>query len=54
MREVYFERFPGRYFTGDGARVDDDGYFWLLGRVDDVINVLGAPARAPPRSRARS
>ncbi|MDP2182699.1 MAG: acetate--CoA ligase [Actinomycetota bacterium] len=41
MREVYFERFPGRYFTGDGARQDADGYFWLLGRVDDVINVSG-------------
>ncbi|MRR12197.1 acetyl-coenzyme A synthetase, partial [bacterium] len=41
MREVYFERFPGRYFTGDGARVDSDGYYWLLGRVDDVINVSG-------------
>jgi len=41
MREVYFERFPGKYFTGDGARVDEDGYYWLLGRVDDVINVSG-------------
>jgi len=41
MREVYFDRFPGRYFTGDGARKDSDGYFWLLGRVDDVINVSG-------------
>ncbi len=41
LREVYFERFPGRYFTGDGARKDEDGYFWLLGRVDDVINVSG-------------
>ena len=41
MREVYFERFPGRYFTGDGARVDGDGDYWLLGRVDDVINVSG-------------
>jgi acetyl-CoA synthetase len=41
MREVYFDRFPGKYFTGDGARVDSDGYFWLLGRVDDVINVSG-------------
>lgn len=41
MREVYFERFPGLYFTGDGARKDSDGYFWLLGRVDDVINVSG-------------
>ncbi|MCX8007073.1 MAG: acetate--CoA ligase [Coriobacteriia bacterium] len=41
LRETYFERFPGRYFTGDGARVDEDGDFWLLGRVDDVINVSG-------------
>ncbi len=41
LRETYFERFPGRYFTGDGARVDEDGYYWLLGRVDDVINVSG-------------
>jgi acetyl-CoA synthetase len=41
MREVYFSRFPGYYFTGDGARLDEDGYYWLLGRVDDVINVSG-------------
>ncbi|MBC7266157.1 MAG: acetate--CoA ligase [Coriobacteriia bacterium] len=41
LRETYFERFPGRYFTGDGARVDEDGDYWLLGRVDDVINVSG-------------
>lgn len=41
VREVYFTTFPGKYFTGDGARVDDDGYYWLLGRVDDVINVSG-------------
>ncbi len=41
MHEVYFERFPGRYFTGDGARVDSGGDYWLLGRVDDVINVSG-------------
>jgi acetyl-CoA synthetase len=41
MREVYFDRFPGKYFTGDGARKDKDGYYWLLGRVDDVINVSG-------------
>ena len=34
-------RFPGSYFTGDGARRDDDGYFWLMGRVDDVLNVSG-------------
>ncbi|MBX5465891.1 MAG: acetate--CoA ligase [Firmicutes bacterium] len=40
-RETYWSRFPGRYFTGDGARRDEDGYFWLLGRVDDVINVSG-------------
>jgi len=37
----YWDRFPGRYFTGDGAKRDQDGYFWLLGRVDDVINVAG-------------
>lgn len=37
----YWNRIPGCYFTGDGARVDEDGYFWLLGRVDDVINVSG-------------
>ena len=41
LHEVYFERFPGRYFTGDGARVDAEGDYWLLGRVDDVINVSG-------------
>jgi acetyl-CoA synthetase len=41
VKEVYFSTFPGRYFTGDGARVDKDGYYWLLGRVDDVINVSG-------------
>ncbi len=41
VKEVYFSAFPGRYFTGDGARQDEDGYYWLLGRVDDVINVSG-------------
>ncbi len=41
FKETYFARFPGWYFTGDGARRDDDGYFWLMGRVDDVINVSG-------------
>ena len=41
VRNVYFTTFPGRYFTGDGARKDEDGYYWLLGRVDDVINVSG-------------
>jgi len=40
-KQVYWSRFPGLYFTGDGARRDPDGYFWLLGRVDDVINVAG-------------
>jgi len=41
MKEVYFSRFPGVYFSGDGARVDEDGDFWLMGRIDDVINVSG-------------
>jgi acetyl-CoA synthetase len=40
-RETYWSRFPGMYFTGDGAKRDEDGYFWLLGRVDDVMNVAG-------------
>ena len=40
-QETYWSRFPGRYFAGDGAKLDDDGYFWLLGRVDDVMNVSG-------------
>jgi acetyl-CoA synthetase len=39
--DTYWSRFPGRYFAGDGAKVDDDGYLWLLGRVDDVMNVSG-------------
>ena len=39
IKEVYFSRFPGRYFTGDGARIDEDGDFWLMGRIDDVLNV---------------
>jgi acetyl-CoA synthetase len=39
--ETYFKMFPGRYFTGDGARRDEDGYYWITGRVDDVINVSG-------------
>ena len=37
----YWARYPGKYFTGDGCKLDDDGYFWLLGRVDDVMNVAG-------------
>jgi acetyl-CoA synthetase len=39
--KTYFSELPGRYFTGDGARTDADGYFWLMGRVDDVVNVAG-------------
>lgn len=39
--ETYFKRFPNRYFTGDGCRVDEDGDYWLLGRIDDVVNVSG-------------
>jgi acetyl-CoA synthetase len=39
--EQYWKRYPGWYFTGDGARRDEDGYFWIMGRVDDVINVAG-------------
>jgi acetyl-CoA synthetase len=39
--QTYFSTFPGTYFTGDGARRDADGYFWITGRVDDVINVSG-------------
>ena len=41
FRSTYWERFPGVYFAGDGARIDSDGDFWLLGRVDDVMNVSG-------------
>ena len=39
--DTYFTTFPGRYFSGDGARRDQDGYFWITGRVDDVLNVSG-------------
>ncbi len=41
FQKQYFSEFPGIYFTGDGARQDKDGYFWIMGRVDDVINVSG-------------
>jgi acetyl-CoA synthetase len=41
FKNTYFVQYPGLYFTGDGARRDKDGYFWLMGRVDDVINVSG-------------
>ncbi len=40
-RETYWSRFPGKYFAGDGAKLDDDGAIWLLGRVDDVMNISG-------------
>ena len=40
-RQVYWSRWTGRYFPGDGAKRDDDGYYWILGRVDDVLNVAG-------------
>jgi acetyl-CoA synthetase len=39
--DTYFKTYPGRYFTGDGARRDKDGYYWITGRVDDVLNVSG-------------
>ena len=41
FKETYWSRFPGMYFAGDGARYDEDGDIWLLGRVDDVMNVSG-------------
>ncbi|MND58869.1 Acetyl-coenzyme A synthetase [compost metagenome] len=41
MIDTYFSAYPGYYFTGDGARRDEDGYYWITGRVDDVINVSG-------------
>ena len=39
--ETYFSRIPGLYYTGDGAKKDEDGYYWIIGRIDDVINVSG-------------
>jgi acetyl-CoA synthetase len=41
FQETYYGRFPGLYFTGDGCRRDEDGYYWITGRVDDVLNVSG-------------
>jgi acetyl-CoA synthetase len=41
FKTTYFVQYPGKYFTGDGARRDEDGYYWITGRVDDVINVSG-------------
>ena len=39
--DTYFSTYPGKYFTGDGCRRDEDGYYWITGRVDDVLNVSG-------------
>ncbi len=41
FEQTYFSTFKGMYFTGDGARRDEDGYYWITGRVDDVLNVSG-------------
>jgi acetyl-CoA synthetase len=41
FKEQYWTRVPGKYLTGDNARVDQDGYYWIMGRIDDVINVAG-------------
>ncbi|RLG72895.1 MAG: acetate--CoA ligase, partial [Methanobacteriota archaeon] len=41
FKNIYFSKYPGSYYTGDGARIDEDGYFWITGRVDDVLNVSG-------------
>jgi len=41
FKEVYFTRCPGYYFTGDGCKRDEDGYYWITGRIDDVLNVSG-------------
>ena len=41
FKETYFSQYPGNYFTGDGARRDEDGYYWITGRIDDVLNVSG-------------
>ena len=41
FRDTYFSDYPGKYFTGDGARQDEDGYFWIVGRIDDVLNISG-------------
>ena len=41
FKSTYLNRYPGHYYTGDGARKDEDGYYWILGRLDDVIKVSG-------------
>ena len=43
-QQQYWSQIPGVYFTGDGARSDEDGYFWVMGRVDDVIECVRTPA----------
>ncbi len=48
--DTYFKAYPGKYFTGDGCRRDEDGYYWITGRVDDVINVV-RPLHRHRRSR---
>ena len=53
-RDTYWSRFDGKYFAGDGAKRDDEGYFWLLGRVDDIMLVVGPQHLARPRSSRRS
>jgi acetyl-CoA synthetase len=40
-KKTYFSKFPGMYLTGDGAKIDEEGYFWIIGRIDDVVNVSG-------------
>ena len=40
-KEVYWSKVPGKYLAGDNARCDDDGYYWIMGRIDDVLNVSG-------------
>ena len=61
--QTYFSTYKGKYFTGDGCRRDEDGYYWITGRVDDVINVSGhrmgtaeveSALVAPIRRRVRS
>jgi acetyl-CoA synthetase len=41
FKEVYWSKVPGMYLAGDNARYDDDGYYWIMGRIDDVLNVSG-------------
>jgi acetyl-CoA synthetase len=52
-QQQYWSQIPGIYFAGDGARKDEDGYFWIMGRIDDVINVAGHRL-GTRRSKARS